>query len=125
MNDSQITNIDGSTLEILLELKRAIMKQLRVCSFALVKSVDEIKKTAKVSPFPLLEGEQEKNIEAYCLNDIPKQNDIVLLLFADRNFINTLKRMKKHNYNITATNDDKLHSEDFAIIIQVLKEEEE
>lgn len=122
---NQLEKFDGSMLEILLELKRAIMKQLRVCSFALVKSVDPTKKTAKVSPFPLLEGEQEKNIEAYCTNDIPDVNDVVLLIFADRNFVNTLKRMKKHNYNITATNDNKLHSEDFAIIIQVLREEEE
>ena len=58
----------GGLLDVLLALKSNIMRGLNVATFAEVQEVDEANQIVTVRPFPLVEGESEKNIACFsCL----------------------------------------------------------
>lgn len=112
--------VDSSYLELLLELKRVIMKQLKVATLGIVKSIDPDKKTLKVKPFPILVDEQEKYIDCRYFNNAPTIDSVVLILFLDRNFHNNLKRIEKGDLTIAQIDNNIFHTEDYAIAIQML-----
>lgn len=121
MNNENMT-LDGSLLEVFLELKRIIMKQTHVGTLAIIQSVDPTTKTLKVKPFPLSKDEEEKTINCYYFKDdsFTEENkgDIIAVLFLDKRFINNLKAIERGSNIIMNIDDEKFHSEDYAIAIQ-------
>lgn len=118
--------LDGSLLEVFLELKRIIMKQLHVGTLALVKDVNSSTKTLKVQPFPLDNNEESKLIDCFYLKDYDEGEEpfqvggIVCILFLDKNFVNNLKTIQNGNNTIQTVNEERYHSEDYAIAIDTL-----
>lgn len=108
-------NIDSSFLEVLLELKRAIMSQLNVASLGLVRKVNS--DSILVSLFPINTDEEDKPIECQSPSFTPNVGDIVLILFLDKNFITNLRRMQRHDNTILKVNDIKFHTKDYGIAI--------
>ncbi len=122
--DSRIKNqnniTDNDELEVLLALKRNIFKSLKVSSLAQVKEVNN--STISVVLFPIYSDETEITIECCKLKDLEiNKDDIVLVLFLDRNFKQNLNQLK-NNQNKTNLNSNniELHSLKYGIIIGVL-----
>lgn len=117
-NQKDISKDDD--LEVLLTLKRNIFKNLKVASLAQVKEVGET--TIKVSLFPVYSDESELTVDCYKLNNLElSKEDVVLVLFLDKNFIQNLKQIK-NNQNKTNldSNNIELHSLKYGIIIGIL-----
>lgn len=111
-------------LSVLLQVKKNIMKSINVASIAKVKKVDESHKIATVQLYPLLEDENEKNVECYwCSNldvdgkTIFHENDIVLVLFCDRNFKAALQKLLAKRNASTLNENVDLHSDRYGIIV--------
>jgi len=112
---------DGSMLDILLELKQATIKTLKVGTLAIVKdNSDTANKLLKVTPFPILEGEKEKLINCFYLGDTPPNVDeIILVIFLDKDFINNLKIIHRTGTNrVDTITNNKFHSEEYGIAIK-------
>lgn len=107
-------------LEVLLVLKRNILKNLKVASLAQVKEIGG--STIKVSLFPIYSNETELTIECYKLKNLEvEKNNIVLILFLDRNFIQNLKQIQSNqNKTNLDSNNIELHSLKYGIIIGVI-----
>lgn len=107
-------------LEVLLALKRNIFRDLKVASLGQVKEVGD--SIIKVIPFPTYSNESEITIDCFKLKNIEvEKNDVVLVLFLDRNFIQNFKQIK--NNQVKTKLDSKnveLHSTKYAIIIGTL-----
>lgn len=129
--ESQFTNIN----DLLISLKDTIGKDMKVASFAVVKSYNEKEDIWSVTPFPLVKGESTKNVQCTAaLTTICKINseeieitevctvkDIVLILYCDRNFKQNLKQAKNKT-TLTALNENSdLHSDKYGVIIKVVK----
>lgn len=122
--DSRIKNqnniTDDDELEVLLALKRNIFKSLKVSSLGQVKELNE--STINVGLFPIYSDETEITIECYKLKDLEiNKNDVVLVLFLDRNFKQNLNQVK-NNQNKTNlnSNNSELHSLKYGIIVGIL-----
>ena len=86
-----------SLLDVLLILKSVTMKDTHVATLAYVERnispFDGKSSVWSCRPFPLEQGQSEFRIEAYCFSEDASfpEGSIVLITFADRNFINSLQ----------------------------------
>ena len=107
-------------LEVLLTLKRNIFKNLKVASLGQVTKIGS--DIINVTLFPLYKEETNVVIDCYKLKDLElKLNDVVLILFLDRNFIQNLKQIKNNQSKTNLdVNNVELHSLKYGIIIGIL-----
>ena len=120
-NDNRQTGYDfyeNDLLAVCMELKANIFRNLKVGTLAKVISTNDI---IKCKPFPLLENETEKIIDCFKIKEVEvKPNDVVLILFVDRNFIQNLKQIKGNQKLTSLQQNIDLHSDKFGIIIGTL-----
>lgn len=117
----------ASTLQdVLMILKKVTMLDTHVGTLAFVAEKPRWDSTnncgiIKCKPFPLDTNQSEYAIEAYYFKesttDSLSVDDIVVILFTDRNFINNLKVVDKQPRE---TNDYTTHSLKFGVVIQTL-----
>lgn len=122
----------GGLLDVLLALKSNIMRGLNVATFAEVQEVDEANQIVTVRPFPLVDGESEKNIACFsCLmphldgeniawSSMTKsfgKKDVVLVVFLNRNSSQSFKQAKLKQTLSTLKENSELHSDKFGVII--------
>lgn len=107
-------------LEVLLALKRNILRDLKVASLGIVKSIKD--NIIKVNLFPTYTNESEITIDCYCLKNLEVNKDnVVLVLFLDRNFIQNLNQ-KNNNQQLTKVDSKniELHSLKYGVIIGII-----
>ena len=120
---SSTQNVDD-LLTVLLQVKKNIMKSLNVASIAQVKKIDNEHKIATVQLYPILEDESEKNIDVYWCSNLETDgttifatNDIVLVIFCDRNFKAAFKKLKNSQAPSTLDENIDLHTDRYGIIV--------
>lgn len=120
-NDNRQTGYDfyeNDLMAVCMELKSNIFRTLKVGTLGKVISVNDI---IKCKPFPLLENETEKIIDCFKIKEVDvKPNDVALILFVDRNFIQNLKQIKGNQKLTSLQQNIDLHSDKFGIIIGTL-----
>ena len=107
-------------LEVLLALKRNILRDLKVASLGIVKSIKD--NIIKVNLFPTYTNESEITIDCYCLKNLEVNKDnVVLVLFLDRNFIQNLNQ-KNNNQQLTKVDskNNELHSLKYGVVIGII-----
>lgn len=107
-------------LEVLLALKRNILRDLKVASLGIVKSIKD--NIIKVNLFPTYANESEITIDCYCLKNLEVNKDnVVLVLFLDRNFIQNLNQ-KNNNQQLTKVDSKniELHSLKYGVVIGII-----
>ena len=107
-------------LEVLLALKRNILRDLKVASLGIVKSIQD--NIIKVNLFPTYTNENEITIDCYCLKNLEVNKDnVVLVLFLDRNFIQNLNQ-KNNNQQLTRIDSKniELHSFKYGVVIGII-----
>lgn len=107
-------------LEVLLALKRNILRDLKVASLGIVKSIKD--NIIKVNLFPTYTNESEITIDCYCLKNLEvNKDDVVLVLFLDRNFIQNLNQ-KNNNQQLTKVDSKniELHSLKYGVVIGII-----
>lgn len=107
-------------LEVLLALKRNILRDLKVASLGIVKSIKD--NIIKVNLFPTYTNESEITIDCYCLKNLEVNKDnVVLVLFLDRNFIQNLNQ-KNNNQRLTKVDSKniELHSLKYGVVIGII-----
>lgn len=107
-------------LEVLLALKRNILRDLKVASLGIVKSIKD--NIIKVNLFPTYTNESEITIDCYCLKNLEVNKDnVVLVLFLDRNFIQNLNQ-KNNNQQLTKVDSKniELHSLKYGVVIGII-----
>lgn len=107
-------------LEVLLALKRNILRDLKVASLGIVKSIKD--NIIKVNLFPTYTNESEITIDCYCLKNLEVNKDnVVLVLFLDRNFIQNLNQ-KNNNQQLTRVDSKniELHSLKYGVVIGII-----
>lgn len=107
-------------LEVLLALKRNILRDLKVASLGIVKSIKD--NIIKVNLFPTYTNESEITIDCYCLKNLEVNKDnVVLVLFLDRNFIQNLNQ-KNNNQQLTRIDSKniELHSLKYGVVIGII-----
>lgn len=107
-------------LEVLLALKRNILRDLKVASLGIVKSIKD--NIIKVNLFPTYTNENEITIDCYCLKNLEVNKDnVVLVLFLDRNFIQNLNQ-KNNNQQFTKVDSKniELHSLKYGVVIGII-----
>ena len=107
-------------LEVLLALKRNILRDLKVASLGIVKSIKD--NIIKVNLFPTYTNESEITIDCYCLKNLEVNKDnVVLVLFIDRNFIQNLNQ-KNNNQQLTKVDSKniELHSLKYGVVIGII-----
>lgn len=107
-------------LEVLLALKRNILRDLKVASLGIVKSIKD--NIIKVNLFPTYTNESEITIDCYCLKNLEVNKDnVVLVLFLDRNFIQNLNQ-KNNNQQLTKIDSKniELHSLKYGVVIGII-----
>lgn len=124
----------GGLLDVLLALKSNIMRGLNVATFAEVQGVDEVNQIVTVRPFPLIEGEKEKNIACFCClmpqssgetvtwSSMTKsigKKDVVLVVFLNRNSSQSFKQAKMKQKLSALKENSELHSDKFGVIIGI------
>lgn len=110
---------EDDLMAVCTELKANIFRNLKVATLGKVISINN--NIIKCKPFPLIENETEKIIDCYSLNHLNLQkNDIVLILFIDRNFIQNLKQIKNDQKLTRLQQNVDLHSDKFGIVIGIL-----
>lgn len=130
-----VKSVQGGLYDVVIALKQNIMKSLNVATFAKVQTIDLVNQTAIVTPFPLVDGENEKNIECFAtmipkiendniswislINNLTK-GDIVIIVFTNRNSKQTLVQAKKGMKLTSLTENSNLHSDTFGIIIGMM-----
>lgn len=107
-------------LEVLLALKRNILRDLKVASLGIVKSIKD--NIIKVNLFPTYTNESEITIDCYCLKNLEVNKDnVVLVLFLDRNFIQNLNQ-KNNSQQLTKVDSKniELHSLKYGVVIGII-----
>ena len=107
-------------LEVLLALKRNILRDLKVASLGIVKSIKD--NIIKVNLFPTYTNESEITIDCYCLKNLEVNKDnVVLVLFLDRNINQNLKQ-KNNNQQLTKVDSKniELHSLKYGVVIGII-----
>lgn len=106
-------------LSVLLALKENIMIELNVATIGKVRSIEG--QTAKVQLYPAIKNEQPQTIYSIISSNLDVNvNDIVVVLYLDRNFISALKKLKQNQNPSSISDDVILHSKEYGIIISVL-----
>lgn len=107
-------------LEVLLALKRNILRDLKVASLGIVKSIKD--NIIKVNLFPTYTNESKITIDCYCLKNLEVNKDnVVLVLFLDRNFIQNLNQ-KNNSQQLTKVDSKniELHSLKYGVVIGIV-----
>ena len=125
---SQISNSNqnsGDLLRILLALEQKVMRDLKVASLGKVKQIDG--KKVMVEKFPLFDN--EPSVLNECWNNVKDLavNDIVVILYMDRNFIQNLNQLINNQRLTNMSGKSELHSNKYGIVISKinLNDEEE
>ena len=110
---------EDDLLSVCTTLKGNIFRNLKVATLAkVIKSENDI---IKCKPFPLVEKEASKIINCYKLKNLTlKEDDVALVLFLDRNFLQNLKQIKNNQKLTTLQQNVDLHSDKFGIIIGII-----
>lgn len=128
------STVQGGLSDVLSALKSNIMRALNVATLAEVQKVNEKSGTVTVKPFPLIDGEQDKNIDCYaCL--IPKvansniewtdissslsMHDIVIVAFLNRDSEQSYRQTKKSMKRTALKENSDLHSDKYGFIIGI------
>lgn len=114
----------GDFLKILFAVKDNIMRDIKVASFARVKSYNSKTNEYIVEPFPQLQNENKVISCVSISNKIVEKNNLVLILFLDRNFLQNLKQYNLKTNLTYLQNLSDLHSEKYGVIISNLSSEE-
>lgn len=119
-NQAGLNGTSSDFLKVLLALEAKTMRDLHVASIA--KVVDATTEPYTCQLIPTFKDEKEKNIFAYCLEGITlENNDWVLILFTDRNFIRNLKQARLNQNISNIESQSELHSQTYGIIIGKIK----
>lgn len=144
----------SSTLTTLTAMRKALLPMINVGTLAKVVIVDKLNNKVSVKPFPLLDSENQKNIECTCslYRDIKKivinvptfggstedvsiewewksiineleVNDIVCVVFMDRNFKQNLKQSRTNNKLSNLSDEQKYHSDSYGVIVAVMNKQ--
>lgn len=110
---------NDSELDVLLALKENIFKDLKVGSFAQVKTINEEEETASVTLFPAYKEEIEINISVAITRSVSiQENDVVVVLFLDTNFKQTLRQTLRQQKRAKLQTDVvELHSINYGVVI--------
>lgn len=124
MSENPNNFVSSDFLRVLLALKANIMRDLKVATVGVVKSIDLTEKTCVVEPFPLTENEMPKNIKCFlsksCID--AQEGSIVVILFLDRNSNQTIKQSIKNIPKTFLKENKILHDENYGIAITILKD---
>lgn len=108
-------------LAVFQQFKKHLMKEIRVASIAKVKQPVTEDGTVTVQTYPMLEDESEKNVECKVVQGLDiTTNDIVVVLYLDRNFIAALKKLKLKQVPSKLQENIKLHYDQYGIVIAKL-----
>lgn len=113
MNDNLFNN-QTDLAQALYSLKYQILNELKVASIGIVREIQENK--IKVELFPYLENEKQQFVYTETAVEI-KENDIIIVLFMDRNFIQNLSQIKNNNKTTKLKENMDLHSLKYGIIV--------
>lgn len=110
---------NDSELDVLLALKENIFKNLKVGSFGQVKNINEEDNTASVVLFPAYKNNIEITISVtICKNVIVKKDDVVVILFLDTNFKQSLRQtIKQQKRSSLDTSIVEMHSINYGVVI--------
>ena len=110
---------NDSELDVLLALKENIFKNLKVGSFGQVKKVNEEDNTASVVLFPAYKNNIEISINVtICKNLVIKEDDVVVILFLDTNFKQSLRQtLKQQKRSSLDTSIVEMHSINYGVVI--------
>ena len=128
------STVQGGLSDVLSALKSNIMRALNVATLAEVQKVDEKSGIVTVKPFPLIDGEQDKNVDCYaCL--MPKtvnesiewvgiesslsMHDIVIVAFLNRDSEQSYRQTKKSMKRTALNENSDLHSDKYGFIIGI------
>ena len=108
------------TSDDIMSLARAIientMRNLHVASIGVITEIKNNKVKAKL--IPTNQGEDEKEIEVANIYGLEvEKNDIILILFLDKDFKNNLEQLNRNEQYLVKNNNNELHHENFAIIL--------
>ena len=107
-------------LKVLLALEAKTMRDTHVATIA--KIVELGTTTHRCVVIPTLKDESEKFIYAYYLEDITLNvDDVVLILFTDRNFTQNLRQIDYNQKLSLLDSQSELHSQSYGIIIGKLR----
>lgn len=101
---------------VLNAVKSNIMKDLKVATMAIVKFINN-DGTLQIESFPQLSSESTRYITCYNAIEDIAVNDIVLVLFCDRNFNTNLSQLKNLQTTTDLSNEAQLHSEQNGVAI--------
>lgn len=144
----------SSELTTLTAMRKALLPMINVGTLAKVVTVDKLKNTVSVKPFPLLDSENQKNIFCECslyrtikkvtvdcpalggttesvsiewewksLIEILEVNDVVCIVFMDRNFKQNLKQSRSSNKLSNLSDEQKYHSDSYGVIVAVMNKQ--
>lgn len=103
-------------LKVLLAVKDKAMRDTHVATIAKVIELGDM--THRCSIIPTLKDESEKFVQAYYLEGLELDvDDIVLILFTDRNFTQNLRQLHYNQKLSPLEGQSELHSQSYGIII--------
>lgn len=106
---------ENDLMGVLMALKYNTFRDLKVATLGTVVSIGD---RVLVKPFPLITDETDKNITCHKLSGLELiENDIVLVIFTDRNFLQNLSQLKNNQKLSKLTENDTLHVDKYGIIV--------
>lgn len=124
-NDFNKTRNDFQQYDLVTVFKASetrLMRHLHVATMAVVTKSDG--DSVQCMPFPIREGTTTNNIYAYNIGKSEfKEGDKVLVIFTDRDFRKNYSSATTSERSIATTNDAKLHSIDYGVVIPIAKDE--
>lgn len=114
-----INGVSSDFLKVLLQLKTITKKETHVATLAIVSDTSKSGEglyTCQI--IPTLNDENDKMISVYCVEGLTLQeNDVVLILFLDNNFVQNLKQIRRGQKISKLQSQSETHSESYGIII--------
>ena len=122
-NLTRNNNQQYDLISIFQDFQTKINRDLNVASFAIVEKVDG--RSIYCKPFPIRKESQPYTIIAYLASLKLKINvdDIVLVIFTDRDFRTCIDSVKS-NVNYT-TEDNDLHSINYGVVVSKIESNDE
>ena len=107
---------NGDIIELCQSIINNVMRNLHVASLAIVEQVNS-DGSYIIRPFPIKEGETFKKITSIKVDGLSIDvNDVVVVLYMDRDFRQNLAQNQNHQ-TFTPTSNGELHQEKYGIII--------
>lgn len=126
MGDIRFQNSRNHNIEfqdIMLQINKKGAYDLNVASFGIIRDINENAKTAKVEFFPLTKKENRKFMTCVCPM-ASEVNDLVFVVFADRNFWQNFKQYFSNQQLSSLNNNELLHSDSYGVIVRNLCQSE-